>query len=479
MIKMFLSKRNFAILVFATFGFVCLWADDIAGEDKYIFKQDSLKIGPKVADPEACYYWEPKELFVDNTQPNPMVKVSETTEFTVTVTGKDFSSVKTGKMIVHFVKVESISGLAMSVCLETKVTLTAKLTGDIDLPKDWSLLWECDEANFSDPIGNMITAKFNEPSIGTGVYCWIKGSDEANRSKVADVVVGFEVKRLNDSKICDGSSVPLYIRATEGVSQSYLSCFSGFKLHSRIAAEYYGNPSGISTLTFKGVNANFESEIENAVWYATESDGCNSLSSYYVWATALNQEGEEISSDEIEIEVDATLSCIQGYSSCCATYFEGEPVRKPVKLAADLWYIEFSKGTLARHITTNPIRIITNPNSQFYEATVAEELYHDKQWDGTVYYECFEKVYVADSIVNNMKRRQSETFKLTEEEARVAGEEIYLECMLNEKRRSDNLVVSKDCRCAMEFDVKHYLNKQYITSWHCTYEAICNGSEDL
>jgi hypothetical protein len=475
---MFLNKRNLATILLATFGFVCLLADDIAGEDKYIFKEESLKIGPKVADPEACYYWEPKEHFVDNTQPNPVAKVSETTEFTVTVTGKDFSSVKTGKMTVHFVKVESISGLALPVCLETKVTLTAKLTGDIDLPKDWSLLWECDEANFSDPIGPMITAKFDHTSVGTGVFCWIKGSDEADKARKIDVVVGFEVKRVNDSKICDGSSVPLYISSTEGVSKSYLSCFSGFKLHSRTAYNYNGNLAGTSTLNFKDVNSNFESEIENAIWYSTEPEGCNSISSYFVWATALNREGEEISSDEIEIEVDATANCIQGHSSCCATFFDGIPVINPVKMAEDLWYIEFSKGTLVRHITTNPIKIITNPNSQFYEATVAEELYHNKQWDGTVYYECFDKLYVADSIVNNMKRRQSETFKLTEEEARVAGEEIYLESMLNEIRRSDNLVSARDCRCAREFDVKHYLNQQYIISWHCTYEAICNGSAD-
>jgi hypothetical protein len=477
---MYSFKAQLIIVFIFIAGFTHLFADDVAGDDKYIYKEDSIVIGPKVADPQLCYYWEPKELLNDNTLPNPVAKVSKTTTFALTVTGKDFTYAKTGSMTIHYVKVESISGLSSAVCQGREISIYANLTDNIELPDGWMLHWECKNGSFNKPVGTYVTAKFDAADDCDRVKCVISGAKDT--AKKCATVIGFEIRKVDpDKPICDGSTVSLYISPVPAETPiSSMGCFSnaGFTLSSEPTEQSFGNLVGNTTLTLTPLDANLHFEIQNAIWYATEPNYCNTNSYYKIWVKTKTTEGNDVSS-EFELDVDATSECVQGYAPCCEKFFDGKPVINPVRMADSIWIIEnFTKGTLTRAIKTKPIEIITNPNSQFYSYTFQEEEYHDKQWEGKVPSQCYENTYVVDSIIYNMNKNRSETVKLTKEEAVVAGEQLFLFCTLNEINRSNKMKDGRYCRCADEFDVKTFLNKIYLTSFFCTYETPCNGNDD-
>jgi hypothetical protein len=97
------SKRNIAmsILLFAC-GYACAQAD--AGKDKALCGYGSIEIGTDT-DPSWCYYWEDDKN--NKSFPNtPKITVNpvETTTYTLTVIGPDFSFKDTDEVTVTVVK---------------------------------------------------------------------------------------------------------------------------------------------------------------------------------------------------------------------------------------------------------------------------------------------------------------------------------------------------------------------------------------
>lgn len=451
--------------------------DNFAGEDKYIFREDSIMIGPLISNPEVCYYWEPKELMSDNTIPNPKVKVDKTTTFTCTITGKDFSFSKTASIIVHFVKVEKIEGLENSVCEGKNITMRARLTDDIPLPKGWALGWKSINATLGNQLGQFTTAIFREPDMYCKpVRCWIIGG--LDTAKKCAIVVGLTVKLADTiNAICDGSRVPLYIQTyPDGASPLNMNCFTDFELHAEIAEPSYGNPIGTTNLTFTALTTDFKSEIENARWYSNNSSHCNITSTYNIWASAKTLDGSKVNSEYLTITVNADFTCVFGTAPCCVQVFEGEPEITTEQLGPNQWIAHFGNGTFKRNIIPNPIEIFTLNTSQFYDLTFAEESYHNRQQMGLVP-SLYENIYKPENIFIELNSRQSETQAQTSEVARIAAIQLFEICKYNEVLRSVNFSKTKLFRCSVEYDAKQFVNNDYLFGWQCAYMPSCKDLE--
>lgn len=453
---------------------LCLSQLNIAGEDRYIFKSDSISIGSYFNNTTDCYYWEPKEFLNDNTLPNPKAGVDKTTEFQVTATGKDFSYSKTGTMTIHYIKVEQIVGVESFASVGSTLNLTARLTDNIALPDGWNIEWGGD-AKFSNQQGLSVDALFENPKAKANLFAII--SESTDTFKTSLLVVGFEVKELTPNmEYCDGHTIPLYISALpEGTPQSYLSSFSDIVPISEPVSFSFGNPAGTTDLTFTQINNTMQFEVENARWYAYTPDKCDLQARYNISASAKNANGSQIFSKPLEIIVSVSMNCVSGYSTCCVSVFSGFPEISAYQIGPELWTATILPGTVIRDIENYPIELNVHPNSQFYDIVLREEEYHDLQNRGIEPTVCFEKLYVVDSIFNSINRRKSELIQLTEQEAKIAANALYSECLDNEIIRSENLHKSLPCWCDIEYKAKTQFGDLFFGAWNCRYAEKCEN----
>jgi hypothetical protein len=448
------------------FSVTCL-ADNIAGDDKYVFKVQDLVIGPKVISSGDCYYWEPKELLVDNTVPNPVARISKTTTFTLTVSGKDFTYSKTGSMTVHYVKVEEFEGMKPYICQGSNLNLTAKLTDNVPLPEGWAVDWAGD-GNYTKGGDLSAIAMYDKPNGMAKIKSWIVGSTDTARATI--LVVGFEIKDLNpQEEYCDGTTIDFYLSPLPvGTPKTYLSCFSDFTFFSETSMPSFGNPAGTTKLEFTPVNENLQFEIENAIWYGNVPNYCNYVSGYHIWATAKSDNGTLVKTEPHEITVSLIGKCLDGTASCCARYFNGGPQITAIKDQYGTWWAVVNQGTFIQDIQPKPIEIFASPNSQYYQIVVAEEVYHSRQYMGLEPSDCYSQSFLVDNILNEINK-----LPITgdTEEATIALANSNFQ-LITEKEinRSKELLWTHACSCSREYEAKSHLGEMYNSRWECTHD---------
>ena len=446
---------------------------NIAGPDKYILKEESLLIGPDNSDPQLCYYWEPKELLNDNTLPNPTARVSKTTTFKLTVTGKDFGYYVQGLMTVHYIKVENLTGVESYTCQGSDLKLVAKLTDDLALPLNWTVGWGGD-GKFSGQNGLSATTTFDRPYENAQIKAWITGSTDT--FKLSTLVVGFEIKDPYCPQVhCDGKPMDLVISPLpNGTPKEYLGCFNDFMIFSETLHKSYGNPSGTTQLEFTPVNENYYTTIVNPRWYAALPTYCNSNSDYNIWVYAQTKDGKRAGTNEkipFRIVVSAGAECVNGSADCCEHFWSGKLGLNPEQDADGKWIVKTTHGTLAKDVIRSPITLEVEPNSQFYNDVKDEEEYHSLQYEGLKPCECCDKGLVVDSILNKMNKYPITGD--TKEMAMAYATEYAELCIENEQKRTYELWATQECLCSMEYEAKTYLEAQheiYNSRWDCTYE---------
>jgi len=456
-------------LVFITLAYLKTYAQvDVSGDDKYVCAGDEVTIGPKNSNPDDCYFWEPKELLNNNTVPNPVATISETTTFKVTVTGKDFSYKKTGNMIVHILKVDSISGLSKYTCKAKGTALTAHLTDNQELPVGYSIVWGGD-GEFSNQDGLKAKVKFKTSSKDATVTARLSKGQVITVARTT--VVGFKVSFSNDY-VCDGMSADLQIDPVpEGTPRNVLNGFNNFKLISQTATTSYGNPLGKAELSFKPLDNSYRSAIENAIWYSNQPDNCNDFCVYHIFVDA-DVNGNLVTAEEVGIfNVSATMnnddenSCFMGLTTCCATMITGAATIETVEISPSEWTAEISRGTLKKDVKTEPLLIVANTNSQFYHMIVNEELHHQKQFEGTVPFSCFDDLYNVDKVMADI---QLHYIKASSQElATQMATQVIEDAIQNEYDRGS--IIIKTNRCKAEVDAKTAAGSSYKLALPCRY----------
>jgi hypothetical protein len=439
---------------------------DITGGDKYIIAGESVTIGPDNPEAGACYYWEPKGLLNDNTLPNPVATVSENTTFTVTITGQNFNSTKTGSMKVHMLKVESISGMDPYTCKGKELDLTAKLTDNQPLPKGHTIIWN--EINST----ARLTVKTQPLEAGKmEVTAVLSGGTDTAR--VSTIVADLKVT-VPYNYICDGSSVDIQIDLVpEGAPRELLNNYSFIKLSSTPTKTSFGNPIGTTTLTFTQFTTDLKSTIVNAIWYSTEADNCNDYCQYYIDATAII-DGNTVKAQQGIFKVSALYtdddyegSCGTAYVKCCQQFFAiSDGFVQPIEISPDEWTVQFNINNIQKSVKTYPPVIQENPNSQYYQMSVDEELHHQMQLEGTVPFHCDDNMYNVDSLMNFINQKYIKAS--SEGQAIEMADEVYHYALDLERARS--YLIWNKFHCAGEKDAKTAAKSSYKLALPCRHK---------
>lgn len=100
--------RNTLFLIFILiFNYCLVWSQSNAGLDKFICRGSTITIGALPEDPKFCYSWVASPADPTMTSVNTAkikVSPSQTTTYTFTVTGQDFSSRSVSSIIVTVVE---------------------------------------------------------------------------------------------------------------------------------------------------------------------------------------------------------------------------------------------------------------------------------------------------------------------------------------------------------------------------------------
>jgi hypothetical protein len=316
--------------------------------------------------------------------------------------------------------------------------------------------------------GTSVTATFGDPNEGAKIKACIIGSTDTARINI--LVVGFEVKEVAPAEqYCDGTSVDLFISPLPaGTPSAYLGCFSDFKLYSETVDQSYGNPAGTTTLDFTPVDGNMHCAIKNVMWYGTVSNYCNDYSGYRIWASARDKDDKLVTTAaRLEITADASRDCVTGEARCCANYFTGYPDIEATEFTPGTWTVTITRGLFVKDVLAKPITLNVNPNSQYYQLTKDEEIYHSEQYEGIKPSDCYDQGFIVDSVLNNVNK-----YLITgpTAEIAIATAQQYIDgCINNEKIRSINLWWTISCSCSREYEAKTHLGELYNGRWECSH----------
>ena len=232
----------------------------------------------------------------------------------------------------------------------------------------------------------------------------------------------------------------------------------------------FANPAGAG-ITFSRRGSITQWKVDNARWFSTQADHCNDTSTYHITASftitgtngSLNCSID--SGSYATLTVDAGSNAISG-DAVTDRYWTGVMDISVNQEDPNRWYGTVSQGTWDRDVQAHVVRPIHCPqDSQYYDMTEAEEVFHVGQFDGTGS-TILNDLWDPDRVMNNLWAGQP-YWGATQTAAHVATALAIANARYTEEERSDQELEAR--RCQVESEAKSAAGASYRSTLECCY----------
>ena len=191
---------------------------------------------------------------------------------------------------------------------------------------------------------------------------------------------------IPNATVCDGAALPFSATvnpaADNATKMALLATVANLKPDFATAVASLGNPRGNTNLTFAAFDANYNSQVDNMIWYANIATECNDQSAYNLWiAGTINGKAIKSAIQKINADVNGG-TCCNGSAGPNQT-FVGTPAVFTRGAAGGGFegYVQ-NWATFTRNVTATTTNIAL-ATSQWRKPIQDEEDYHVGQIQGT------------------------------------------------------------------------------------------------